>query len=64
MADRVRRPGLARRIDLESVRDMVRESRAAQGLPPHVTDSVVLARVAAVLDCRRAILQSSDDRAA
>ncbi len=64
MADRVGLPKLARQIDRESVRVMVRESRAAQGLAPHVTDAVVLARVAAVFECRKTILQSSDDRAA
>lgn len=31
------------------IRDAVRKSRAAQGLPPHVTDPIICQRVADIL---------------
>jgi hypothetical protein len=41
----------------EATRRLVRESRAAQGLPPTITDPVVIRRVAALLlDARPASL--------
>ena len=37
----------------EAARRLVSESRAAQGLPPKITDPVVIRRVAALLLCPR-----------
>jgi hypothetical protein len=45
-----RKSGAARRRQREAVRRLVAASRAAQGLPPTVTDVEVLERVADVLE--------------
>ena len=46
MKDQNRQPA---GTDMETIRRIVRESRAAQGLPPHVQDPATLERVAAIL---------------
>jgi hypothetical protein len=45
-----RRSAAVRRKKTEAVRRLVEASRAAQGLPPTVTDIEVLERVAALLE--------------
>ena len=43
-----------------TIRSWVAASRAAQGLPPHVDDPVVLARVAALLAARDRTSRTSE----